>query len=368
MSLELARTRHGQAKFAVMHNTGTKFFNDMVGCERRPKGKPMRRREVLALICNAAAWPFAVQAQPASKIPRVGMLWHAANASEEAPYLGPFRQGLNDLGYVESKNIALENRFAAEHYERYDSLAAELVQLKVDVLVAVARPAALAAQRATTTIPIVFILVPDPVASKLVKSLAHPGGNITGLSQLAFDMSAKRVGLLKLMVPTLSRIALLVNPGDPEVTRRTFDESRVAADHLKVTLEQVEARAPSDLEHAFAVIVEEKFDGVVVASDTMLFNERQRIGEWAMSRKLPTMMFNGEMPKSGGLMSYSASNSALFYRAAAFVDKLLKGTKPADLPVELPTKFQLVINLKTAKALDITVPPTLLVAADEVIE
>jgi putative ABC transport system substrate-binding protein len=154
------------------------------------------------------------------------------------------------------------------------------------------------------------------------------------------------------MVPTLSRIALLGNPGEPEVTRRTFDESRAAANHLNVTLEQVEVRASDDLERAFSVIIERNFDGVVITSDPMLFNERQRIGEWAISPKLPTMMFNGEMPKSGGLMSYSASNPALFRRAAAFVDQLLKGTKPADLPVELPTKFELVINLKTARALD----------------
>jgi putative ABC transport system substrate-binding protein len=275
---------------------------------------------------------------------------------------------LNELGYVESKNIALDDRFAAERYERFDGLAAELVQLKVDVLVAVTQPAALAAQRATTTIPIVFILVPDPVASKLVRSLAHPGGNITGLSQLALDMSAKRVELLKQMVPSVSRIALLVNPGDPVVTRRTFDESRTAADRLNLTIEQVEARTPSALEQSFSVILEKKLDGVVIASDSMLFNERQRIADWAISRKMPTMMFNGEMPKSGGLMSYSASNPALFLRAAAFVDKILKGAKPADLPVELPTKFELVINLKTAKELGITVPTPLVVAADRVIE
>jgi putative ABC transport system substrate-binding protein len=243
-----------------------------------------------------------------------------------------------------------------------------LVQLKVDVLVAVTQPAALAAQRATTAIPIVFILVPDPVASKLVGSLADPGGNITGLSQLAFDMSAKRVELLKEMVPSLSRIALLVNPGDPGVTRRTFEESRIAADHLNLTIEQVEARAPSDLGRAFSDVAEKKFDGVVIASDPMLFGERHRIGEWALSHKLPTMMFNGEMPKSGGLMSYSANNPALFHRAAAFVDKMLKGTKPADLPVELPTKFELVINLKTAKVLGIAVPSTLLARADKVID
>jgi putative ABC transport system substrate-binding protein len=329
----------------------------------------IRRREFISLLGGAAAWPLAARAQQQPiKIARVGVLWHAANENEQAPTLGPFRQGLNELGYVESKNIVLENRFAAEQYERFDGLAAELVQLKVDVLVAATQPAALAAQRATTTIPIVFIFVPDPVAVKLVKSLAHPGGNITGLSQLAFDMSAKRVELLKEMVPSLSRIALLVNPGDPVVTRRTFDESRTAAERLNLIIEQVEARAPSDLGQAFSVIVEKNFDGVVLASDPMLFNERQRIGEWAISHKLPTMMFNGEMPKSGGLMSYSAINSALSRRAAAFVDKILKGTKPADLPVELPTKFELVINLKTAKELGITVPQTLLVASDRVVE
>jgi putative tryptophan/tyrosine transport system substrate-binding protein len=204
------------------------------------------------------------------------------------------------------------------------------------------------------------------VASKLVRTLARPGGNITGLSQLAFDMSAKRVELLKEMVPGLLRVALLVNPGDPGVTRRTFDESRTAADRLGLTIEQVEVRAPSDLGQAFSIIAEKKFDGVVIAPDAMLFSERQRIGEWALSRKLPTMMFNAEMPKSGGLMSYSASNPALFHRAAAFVDKILKGAKPADLPVEQPTRFELVINVKTAKALGLEVPPTLLARADEV--
>jgi putative tryptophan/tyrosine transport system substrate-binding protein len=329
----------------------------------------MKRRELITLLGGAAAaWPLAARAQQERKVPQVGMLWHAANEDEEAPYLGPFRQGLNNLGYIESKNIVLENRFAAEHYERFDGLAAELVRHKVDVLVAVTQPAALAAQRATATIPIVFILVPDPVTSKLVKTLAHPGGNITGLSQLAFDMSAKRVELLKQMVPSISRIALLVNPSDPEVTSRTVDESRAAADRLNVTIEPVEARSPSELEQAFSVIVEKKFDGVVVTSDPMLFKQRQRMGEWAISRKIPTMMFNGEMPSSGGLMSYSASNPALFRRAASFVDKLLKGAKPADVPVELPTKFELVINRKTAEALGITVPLPILVAADKVIE
>ena len=331
----------------------------------------MRRREFIITLVGAAAvtWPIGVRSQDlARNIPRIGVLWHAANEDQEAPYLGPFRQGLNDLGYVESKNIALENRFAAEHYERFDGLAAELVKLKVDVLVAVTLPAALAAQRATTTIPIVFILVSDPVASKLVKSLAQPGGNITGLSSLSLEMRAKQIELFKQTVPSLSRIALLVNPGYPEVTRRIFDESRTVADRLNIVLEQVEARSPSDLEQAFSVIIAKKFDGVVAAADPMLFNERQRMGDWAISNKLPTMMFAGEMSKAGGLMSYSATIPALFRRGAAFVDRLLKGAKPADLPVELPAKFEFVINLRTAKSLGLTIPPTLLAIADRVIE
>jgi putative tryptophan/tyrosine transport system substrate-binding protein len=329
----------------------------------------MRRRDFIKGIVTAATtWPVAARAQSISKIPQVGVIWHGTSEDDEGIYLNPFRQGLKDLGYIESKNIALENRFAAEHYERFDSLAAQLIQLKVDVLVAVTQPAALAAQRATMVTPVVFILVPDPVAVKLVKSLAHPGGNITGLSQLAFDMSAKRVELLKQIAPSVSHIALLVNPSDPETTRRVVEESQVAATVLHLTVDPVEVRSPAELEKAFSLVLEKKCDGMVLASDAMLFSAAKIIGEWTILQKLPTMMFNGQMPNSGGLISYSANNPALFYRAAAFVDKLLKGAKAADLPVELPTKFELVINLRTAKALDITVPQSLLVAADRVIE
>ncbi len=181
-------------------------------------------------------------------------------------------------------------------------------------------------------------------------------------------MRAKQIELFKQTVPSLSRIALLVNPGYAEVTRRIFDESRTVADRLNIVLEQVEARSPSDLEQAFSVIIAKKFDGVVAAADPMLFNERQGMGDWAISNKLPTMMFAGEMSKAGGLMSYSATIPALFRRGAAFVDRLLKGAKPADLPVELPAKFEFVINLRTAKSLGLTIPPTLLAIADRVIE
>jgi putative tryptophan/tyrosine transport system substrate-binding protein len=197
----------------------------------------VNRRDFMALLGGAAAaWPLAARAQEARKTPRVGVLWHAASAEEEAVYLGALREGLADLGYVEGRNIVLENRFPAEKWERFISLAAELVQLKPDLLVAVSRPAAIAAQRATSTIPIVFSVVPDPVGDKLVETLARPGGNITGLSNMALDLSAKRIELLKEMVDGLSRVALLVNAGDPEGARRYIRESQAAADPLGITI------------------------------------------------------------------------------------------------------------------------------------
>jgi putative tryptophan/tyrosine transport system substrate-binding protein len=208
------------------------------------------------------------------------VLWHAGSAEEEAPYLGALQAGLKELGHVEGRTIILENRFAAEQYDRFNSLADELVRLKVNVLVAVTRPAALAARRATTTIPIVFVLVPDPVASSLVESLARPGGNVTGLSQLALDLSAKRVELLKQAAPNILRVAVLVNPSDEDMARRSLEESRTAADPLQVSVEPVEARTPSDLPQAFSFIIANKFDGLIVTSHPMFFNERGRIAEW----------------------------------------------------------------------------------------
>jgi len=224
----------------------------------------------------AAAWPLAARAQQAAKLPTVGVLWHAGSAEEEAPYLGALQAGLKELGHVEGRTI-LENRFAAEQYHRFNSLADELVRLKVDVLVAVTRPAALAARRATTKIPIVFVLVPDPVASSLVESLARPGGNVTGLSQLALDLSSKRVELLKQAAPNILRVAVLVNPSDEDMARRSIEESRTAAAPLQVSVEPVEARTPSDLAQAFSFIIANRFDGLIVTSDPMFFNERGRI-------------------------------------------------------------------------------------------
>jgi putative tryptophan/tyrosine transport system substrate-binding protein len=329
----------------------------------------MKRREFVIGVTGASVLSL-LSTTPHSlgaKVAKIGVLWHAGNEQEEAPYLGALRQGFGDFEYVEPKNMVLENRFAAEHYDRFDGLARELVDTKVDVMIAVTPPAAIAAQRATTSIPIVFVLVADPVATKLVESLAHPGGNITGISQLALDLSAKRIQLLKEAVPRVSRVALLVNPGDPGMANRSFEETRVAARPLNVVVEPVEARTPRDLDQALSLVAD-KFDGLVLTSDPMFFNERARIAEWAKTHQCPTMMFTAEMAKVGGLMSYSADIPALFRRAAALTVKIVQGVKPADLPVELPTKFVLALNLNTSKSLGLTFPDKLLSTADEVVE
>jgi len=332
----------------------------------------MRRREFITLLGGTAA-AFSLLAsgargQPPSLPRRVGILWHAASAEDEAVYLGAFREGLADLGYVEGRNIVLENRFPAEQPERFISLAAELVHLKPEILVAVSRPAAVAAQRATATIPIVFTVVPDPVGSKLVESLARPGRNITGLSNMALDLSAKRIELLKEMVPGLSRVALLVNVGDAEGARRYIEESQTAARPLGITIEPVEVRGLGEIPSAFSAIDQLNVNGLVSTADSLFTVERKNIIQLALERRLPTMMHSRETTQAGALMSYAPSYVMIFRRTAVYVDKILKGAKPADLPVEQPTKFELVINLKTATALGLTVPPTFLDRADEMIE
>ena len=329
----------------------------------------MRRREFITLLGGAAvAWPLAARGQTRVKIPRIGVLWHAGSAEEEAIYLGAVRQGLRDFGYVEGQNIILENRFPAENPERFVSLAAELAALNVNVLVAINRIAALAAQRATTTIPIVFVAVPDPVGSKLVASFAHPGGNITGLSNFAHDLTAKRVEFLKTTVPNVSRVALLVNPNDRDSAKIYLEEGRTAAEKLGLILLPIEIRTRDDLVPAFSKMGDDQIDGVVEAQDGLFFVTRKDIADLAMARRLPLLVFSRETAEAGALASYGPSNSAIFRRAGYYMHKILKGAKPADLPVEQPTKFEFIINLKTAKVLGLTVPPTLLTTADEVIE
>jgi len=328
----------------------------------------IRRREFIAGFGGVAAWPLAARGQTSAKIPRVGVLWHEASAEEAATYLGAVRRGLIDFGYIEGKNITLENRFAAEIPERFSSFAADLTALNVNVLVAVTRIAALATQRATTTIPIVFVAVPDPVGSKLVASLAHPGGNITGLSNFAHDLTAKRVEFLKTIVPNVSRVGLLMNPNDRDSARIYVEEGQTAADKLGLMLKPVEIRSPGDLVPAFSQMSDDQIDGVVEAQDGLFFSRRKDIADLALAHKLPLVVYSRETVEAGALASYGPDNYGLFRRSGYYIDKILKGEKPADLPVEQPTKFEFIINRKTAKALGLTVPQTMLVAADDLIE
>ena len=328
----------------------------------------MQRREFITLFGGATVvWPLAARAQNVKNIPKIGVLWHAGSEEEEASNLGAVRQGFKELGYIEGQNIRLINTFAAEQYERFNANAAELVALPVDVLVAVTAPAALAAQRATKTIPVVFVGSIDPVEMKLVDSIARPGGNITGLTNLATDLTAKRLEVLKELLPNALRMGQLVNSSNPANTRRFIAESQVAAAKLKLTVQVVEVGVPDELERAFSTI-EGHVDAMSVPNDGMFYNERRRIAELALTHRVPLMVAYKEAVQFGALIAYGPSSTKIYSRVPYYVDKILKGAKPADLPIELPTLFELFINAKTAKLLGITIPPTLLSRADDVIE
>jgi putative ABC transport system substrate-binding protein len=328
----------------------------------------MRRRQFIVFVGGAIAWPLAVGAQNARQVPTIGVLWHAGSAAEEAPYLKALRQGFSDLGYVEGRSINLEHRFPGEIPERFVSLAVELAALNVDVLVAANRLDALAAQRATSTIPIVFVYVADPVGSKLVASLAHPGGNMTGLSNYAADLTAKWMEVLKATVPRLTHVAILVNPNDEVSARRYVEESQAAAKKLQLRFRPMEIRSPDEFAPAFSRMRVEGVDGVVVSQDGLFYANRNEVAHLAMTNHLPAITYSRETMEAGAIACYGPNVSAMFTRAAAFVDKILKGAKPADLPVEQPTKFEFIVNLKVARALGIDVSATLLARADEVIE
>ena len=329
----------------------------------------MKRREFGLLITSIALSPQVASAQRnINRIPSIGVLWHAASEDEEAVYLEAVRRGLSDFGYVEGRNITVENRYPAENPERFISLAAELAALKVDVLVAITRPAALAAQRATTTIPIVFVAIADPVGSKLVTSLARPGGNITGLSNFALDLTAKRLEYLKELVPSVSKVALLVNPNDKDSARRYVEEAQTAAAKLRVALHPFEVRTPQDLAPAFSRMRDNQINGVVVTQDGLFFATRKDVADLALAHRLPLTVYSRETVEAGAFASYGPSNLNIFRRSGFYIDKILKGTKPADLPVEQPTKFEFILNLKTANVLGLNVPLHLQQRADEVIE
>jgi putative ABC transport system substrate-binding protein len=300
-------------------------------------------------------------AQPPAKVSRIGVL--APGCPPPSPTLDVLLQGLRNLGYVDGQTIAIEWRYSEGRAERFPNLAAELARLKVDLIVAVSTPAALAAKHATSTIPIVMVYVADPVGTKLVPSLGRPGGNLTGVSDMAAELSAKRLELLKEAVPTLSRVAVLWNAADPGMVLR-FRELEAAAKVLGVTLHSLEVRSPDEFERAFTAIAREGPDALFVVAEVLTLTHRCRILDFAAKNRLPTMSEFGVFARDGGLMAYGPQLTDTFQRGAYHVDRILKGAKPADLPVEQPMNFELVINLKTSEALGLTIPPHLLVLAD----
>jgi putative ABC transport system substrate-binding protein len=327
-----------------------------------------RRQFISALGGAAAAWPLTARAQQSlKKVPVVGVLWHAGSAEEEGVYLNVVLKAFSDLGYVEGQNIKLEHRFPAEQPDRFRTLARELVDIKPDAIVAVTVLGTVELKKLTSTILIVFVLVADPIGAGLVDSLARPGGNATGLSLMTNDLSGKRLELLKEAVPNLSRVAFLVDRIDPN-RERAIKANQVAAEALGILLWAAEIAAADDIEPVFAKIVQERADGVAWAGGGVLFVERARMGAAAMTHRLPAMVVIAEEVPYGLLMSYGQDIPDYFRRAVVYTDKILKGAKPADLPVEQPTKLKLVLNLKTAKALGLTVPNRLIVSADEMIE
>jgi len=327
-----------------------------------------RRAFLLTLAVGLATMPPAAEAQQAGKVPRIGFLSPSSPSDpRNQRRLEAFRQGLRELGYVEGRNIALEVRWAEGKFERLPDLAAELVRLKVDVIVVSAVPAIQAAKEATRTIPIVMAVVVDPVATGLFASLARPGGNITGQSMMAPELVGKQLELLKEMVPKVSRVALLWNPDNAGNTPQ-LRAAEAAARTLGVRLQPLEARGPSQIDSAFAAMTREQAGGLIVLVDALLVLHRTRIADLAVKARLPAVFGLRDHAEAGGLMAYDANQLNLYRRAATYVDKILKGAKPADLPVEQPTKFELIINMKTAKALGLAIPPSLLQRADEIIQ
>ncbi len=314
----------------------------------------------VVLAIGLALAPLATDAEQIGRVPKVGFLGGA-------PFIQVFDQGLRELGYTDGQNIVIEQISWAGRDEELPILAAELVRRKVDVLVAGTTPRALAARNATTTIPIVMVNVADPVASGLVVSLARPGGNVTGLSRVSLDLIGKNLELLREAAPAVTRLAVLVNRTHA-LHPALLNSAKHTAALLTLKLEPVEAAVPKELERAFSVIARKRVNALLVLPDGMFWGERRRIADFALRSRLPSMFGNTEHAEAGGLMSYAPSSFEPYRRAAYYVDKILKGAKPADLPVEQPTKFELVINLKTAKALGLTIPQSLLLRADQVIE
>jgi putative ABC transport system substrate-binding protein len=324
-----------------------------------------RRAFIYGLGAGILATPLTAEAQQVGRIHRIGFLG-AGTASTYAAYDEAFRVGLRDLGYVEGKNLVIEYRWAEGKYERLRELAADLVRLNVDLIVTHGTPGSMAAKRATTTIPIVMTISGDAVATGLVASITRPGGNITGSTFFFPDLNAKRIELLKEAFPRASRMVALTNPENLAHTP-ALKAMEVMAKALKVNFQAMEVRGPQDFPGIFSVMIKSRVDGVAVLDDAMLISNARQIADLAARHRLPIVGFP-ESVDAGGLMSYSVDFREFWRRAATFVDKILKGAQPAELPIEQATKFELVINLKTARALGLTIPPSLLLRADRVIE
>jgi putative ABC transport system substrate-binding protein len=325
----------------------------------------MRRREFITLLGGAAAWPLVARAQQAGKLPTIGFLG-ASTPSAWNQWTAAFVQRLRELGWTEGRTIAIEYRWAELREERLAELAAELVRLKVDVIVTSGTPQVLAAKQATSVIPIVFAAAGDPVGNNLVASLARPGGNVTGLANLTPETGGKRLEFLREVVPGLRRLAILANVSNPAVVLE-IAEAQAAARMLGLEVVTPEIRRAEDIAPAFKAL-EGRVEALYVSTDALVITNRARIHTLAMGVRLPTMYPSREYVEAGGLMSYGVNLPDQFRRTADYVDKILRGAKPGDIPVQQPTKFDLVINLITAKALGLAVPPTLLATADEVIE
>jgi putative ABC transport system substrate-binding protein len=325
----------------------------------------MQRREFIILLGSAAAaWPLAARAQEPGKVWRIGMLESISAAMNAANY-DALRQGLRELGYVEGQNLVIEYRSADGRTERFPGLAAELIRVNVDLIVTRGTPAVQAAKNATATIPVVMAANGEPL--RVVASLARPGGNVTGLSAFTTELETKRLEMIREIVPAARRFAVLYNMANPVYLPR-WKELEKTAQSLGIEVQLLDVRKPENLESAFAVATRQRADAILVAIDGLILANLKFIVELVAKHRLPSICSSREFVDSGGLISYGVSYPDLYRRAATYVDKILKGAKPADLPVEQPTKFELIINLKTAKALGITVPPTILTRADEVIE
>src|SRR5215831_5624382 len=327
----------------------------------------LNRREFITLIGGATAWPFAAHAQQARKIYRVGLLVSGAPMGATDKRRQTLLSALAAHGFVDGQNLVFVQRSADARPERLDGLAAELKAANVDVIVTFGYPAALAAKKSTRDIPIVISAAGDPVATGLVDGVARPGGNITGVTELSTELSAKRLEILRDAVPALARVAMLWNADDLGMTLR-YRAAEDAARLLGIKVQTLGVREPDDFEHAFAEMTRERPDAILMVSDALTILNRKRILEFASTNRLPTIFEAGVLVRDGGLMSYGPKQSAIGEIAAGLVARILRGARPADLPLELPTHFELLINLKTAQSLGLTLPPTLVARADEVIE